>query len=78
MLTRPQVSRLQLSRPQPHVAAALPLPDNAQRMNQHIHEARKYSQRLFIYFVSAAIAVDSIHLQILLTGTWRQRGNLFT
>ena len=44
MLARPQVSR---PRPQPHVAAALPVPDNAQRMNQHyFYEALKYSQRL--------------------------------
>jgi len=42
MLTRPQVSRPRpreqtpRPRPQPHVAAALPVSDNAQRVNQHL------------------------------------------
>jgi len=37
MLTRPQVSR---PRPHPHVAAAQPVPDNAQRMNQHLRSSQ--------------------------------------
>jgi len=37
MLTTPQVST---PRPQPHVAAALPVPDNAQRMSQHLRSSQ--------------------------------------
>ena len=37
--------RPQTPRPQPQFAAALPVPDNAQRMNEHyFYEALKYSQ----------------------------------
>jgi len=46
ILTRPHVSRPRPSRPrpQPHVTAALPVPDHTQRMSQHyFNEAFKYS-----------------------------------
>jgi len=37
MLTRPQTPR---PRPHPHVAAVQPVPDNAQRMNQHLRSSQ--------------------------------------
>ena len=45
MSTRLHVSRPQ---PQPHVAAALPVPDNAQRMNRH--------QGGYIFYAGASLA----------------------